>query len=52
MDSAPLLPRRPGESPAGEEMKVDVEHGLAGAGTVVYNHAVAGLVETFLGRDL
>jgi hypothetical protein len=47
-----FLPRRPGESPAGEEMEVDVEHCLAGAGTVVYHHAIPGLVETLLGRDL
>ena len=47
-----FLPRRPAEPSTREQMQVDVEHGLAGAGTVVYHHAVTGLVETFLGRDL
>ena len=47
-----VLPRRPGESPSGKDVKMNMEYGLAGAGAVIDNHAVALRVQALLISNL
>lgn len=47
-----LLTGRPGEMTARQDMEMDVEHGLAGAGAVIDDHPVSLRVQTFIFGDL
>lgn len=43
---------RPGEPPSGKNMEVDMEHGLARAGAVIDDHAIAFYIQSFFICDL
>ena len=46
-----LLTRGPGELSARQKVKMNVEDGLSRTATVIDDHAIAVLVEPFLGSD-